>query len=173
MRAACRFILLTVVTIAFAGCAVGDSANDAIGEARRQATGPQQPGAWPFRPVRMRIHPLTQLSRDAETGQPLIDLYVECRDSFGHTTKALGKLRFSLHSGTDPEDLNIRNHLQTWTQDITDLEQNFDHYEWVTRLYRFNLMLPPGQQSRQHLIMKATLHTPEGELLSTTHILAR
>jgi hypothetical protein len=89
---------------------------------------------WPFRPVAMRIHPLTRLAADSKSGVPIIEARIELRDADGQVTRGVGKVRIALR-------LNRSNQVaQFWEFNLFDLDSNRDSYDSVTRTYR--LVLP-------------------------------
>ncbi|MFG0252326.1 MAG: hypothetical protein ACF8NJ_05565 [Phycisphaerales bacterium JB038] len=136
-------LLMLVLLGSLLGCAPSGEPAVAVG-AEEVLESPTLRGSnWPFQPTRLRIHPLTRIGSDTDetTGQVeyFIDLQVDLIDQFGHSTKGLGELRFELLSGGEAERSQ---RLEVWRIDITDLEVNTLHYDWVTRMYRFNLTLP-------------------------------
>ena len=105
---------------------------------------PGQPGkaedsadaVWPFWPERMRLHPLTRLTSDAQLGRPIIECRVEFQDIDGQTTKATGQVRFELvEGGSDDATAAPR---RSWPeQDLRDLKTNRLRFDDVTRTYLF------------------------------------
>ena len=124
---------------------------------------------WPFRPASVRIHPLTNVKWDADAGENVIEVYLEMLDRFGHTTKGVGRIRFELYSGVTANDLPGGVPLKTWRVNINGEEENLQHYDWVMRLYNFNLSLPGAavMQEDQYLL-QVTINMPTGELLKAT-----
>jgi len=84
----------------------------------------------------MRIHPLTRLVTDADSGRTFIEARIEFFDRETHTTKGCGQLRIDLYdlSGVAP-----RGPLATWEMDLSDPATNRKRYDDVTRTYLFTL----------------------------------
>lgn len=109
------------------------------------AAGPRPEAAparqdWPYWPRRMRIHPLTQLATDRDTGHLLIEARIEFLDVHGHTSKGVGLVLIDLHDAgrarqTEP--------LETWALNLADASVNRDHYDDLTRTYLFRLEFDP------------------------------
>ncbi len=166
-------LLALTLPLLLAGCAPSGEPTVEEG-AEALLGGPALRGSnWPFQPTRLRIHPLTRIGSDtdAATGQVeyFIDLQIDLVDQFGHSTKGVGELRFELLSGGEAERSE---RLEVWRIDITDLAANTMHYDWVTRMYRFNLTLPP-QRLAQHrrFRLQAFMQLPNGNRLQHEAVL--
>src|SRR5205809_166521 len=63
------------------------------------ATAPPPAPAPPLAPERLRIHPLTRVTTEATPDGPQqqIVCHLELKDRFGHSVKALGRLRVELY----------------------------------------------------------------------------
>ncbi len=83
----------------------------------------------PFAPHAIRIHPLTQISRDAR-GEPVISLHLELLDAWGDGVKGVGTLTV-LVSGAGQG--------RRWDVDLLDLTTNAAAYDPATRTYRLQL----------------------------------
>jgi hypothetical protein len=92
---------------------------------------------WPFWPTSLRVHPLTRLTRDAKTGDRVLEVRFEFVDRYGHTTKALGKMRVDLYDADAPSSVEI---LQ-WNVDLQNLHDNLTYYDEVTRTYLLRIVL--------------------------------
>ena len=105
---------------------------------------------WPFWPVNMRLHPLTRLTRDEQTGQPIVECRLEFQDSDNQTSKAVGQLALQIYADSTTPTGSAA--LETWNQDLRDLQVNRRQYDDVTRTYLFRLQttqpLPPGCELR-------------------------
>ncbi|HLO40716.1 MAG TPA: hypothetical protein VK176_06815 [Phycisphaerales bacterium] len=126
----------------------------------------------PFDPVSMRIHPLTHLQRaqdvagaatdrkpEAQSG-PRINCFVEFKDQWGDTCKALGILQVQLYRpaaepGQERQDAK-------WDADLTDLARNADWFDPVTRAYRLQLQVPDwlGDPGKDGQIKLRVIFTP-------------
>lgn len=101
----------------------------------------------PFAPERLRVHPLTSLSRD-DANQRIITLYVELFDAWGESVKAVGLLTAEVGEVDPP--------LQ-WNVDLFDMEINGPAYDPHTRTYRFVLGQLPDwvvAGSRLHVMLQ-------------------
>lgn len=103
-----------------------------------------------FVPDRLRISPLTRITRD-ESGAPIIALHFELRDSFGHVIKCLGIAQVDLFRG-DPESdpsLGLQQPLQSWQVDLRDPAENAAAFDdVVTHAYVLHLASLPPQIAR-------------------------
>lgn len=132
--------VLALVTVAASGCGgSGPSVgSDRWPDASASAVDRDDNVEWPFWPRRMRIHPLSQIVTDRDSGQLLIEARVEFEDGDGQTAKAVGQVLLDLHGvrrGGDP--------VATWTVDLADLEVNRSHYDDLTRTYLVRLEIEP------------------------------
>lgn len=105
---------------------------------------------WPFWPVGMRLHPLTRLAIDPVSGEQVIECRVEFQDIDGLTSKAVGQLTLQVYP--DGVTATGTGALETWNQDLRDLQLNHRQYDDVTRTYLFRLQtaqpLPIGCELR-------------------------
>ncbi len=83
----------------------------------------------PFAPERLRVHPLTSLSRD-DADQRVITLHVEMLDHWEDSVKAVGLLTAEVIEG---------NLIRQWSVNLFDMEINGPGYDPHTRTYRFVL----------------------------------
>jgi hypothetical protein len=97
---------------------------------------------WPFWPIRMRLHPLSMITDDPETGRPIVEARIELVDEFGHTTKGVGQVRFELYD-VDPREAAVPP-LEEWNVDIRAAEPNAAHYDPITQTYLFRLQFDAG-----------------------------
>ena len=88
----------------------------------------------PLSATELRVHPLTRfVQREGDAGRAL-DLHFELLDTWGHSTKALGRIEVTLNLPGDRAEPLLR-----WTVDLTDPNENAEPYDKVTRAYRFLL----------------------------------
>lgn len=116
--------------------------------------GPRNGDADALLPERMRIHPLTRVTRDPE-GEPQLALHLELKDRYGHNIKALGYLRVELSGAgqdaaaagdpTGGADDDARPRSVYWEIDLRDPERNALMYDdLISRTYLIHLGgLPP------------------------------
>lgn len=116
-----------------------DLVSDATSMPTAQLTAPSSV-SWPYWPRRMRIHPLSQLATDRDTGQLVIETRIEFLDRHGHTCKAVGQVLIDLHETGGARN---REPLETWVLDLGDASVNRDHYDELTRTYLFRLDFDP------------------------------
>jgi hypothetical protein len=98
--------------------------------------------AWPFRPVEMRIHPLTRMATEREGSASAIEARIEFLDADRHTTRALGKLTLSLHRGPGRGEASL---IDVWVTDLNDLSENAMRFDDVTRTYLLPLQVDPNE----------------------------
>jgi hypothetical protein len=124
----------------------GSGASPAPGNSAK----PVRSANWPFWPTNMRVHPLTRLVNDPQTSQQIIECRIEFQDSDGQTAKAVGQL--TLQAYPDAATPTGSGAMQTWNQDLRDLQVNRRQYDDVTRTYLFRLQttqpLPAGCEIR-------------------------
>jgi hypothetical protein len=122
---------------------------------KRGAKSPDGKAAWPFWPAHMRLHPLTRLTGDTQTGEQIIECRIEFEDPDHQTCRAVGQLTLQLYPDSAAAT-GSRNALQTWNQDLRDLELNRRQYDDVTRTYLFRLQLtqppPAGSELRAYFL---------------------
>jgi hypothetical protein len=93
----------------------------------------------PFTPVRLDVHPLTRVMRDASTGARSIEAHVELFDAYNQPVKALGTFVFELYEEGVGEG-GGRTQIQRWKVDKTlDPAQNARAFDRVTRTYSIRL----------------------------------
>ncbi len=128
-------------------------------------------GAHPFDPASMRIHPLTHMQRaeDVAAGSqsegkaataPRINCFVEFKDRWGDTCKALGTLEVQLYRPSNEPGQERQD--AKWDADLTDLQKNADWFDPVTRAYRLQLEVPDwlGDPSKNGQIKLRVVYTP-------------
>jgi hypothetical protein len=121
-----------------------------------------EPVAWPFRPVEMRIHPLTRLATD-EDEAVYLEVRIEFRDADGHTTRGLGELIVALHTGGLGNAL-----IDSWRQDLTDLSVNAQRFDDVTRTYLLRLRVDPANMPVRPEL-RAVYHAADGRVLTAEY----
>lgn len=97
---------------------------------------------WPYWPTRMRVHPATRVIRDADTGLIVIEARIEFFDMDDQTARGLGQLTLQLFDGAQPP--SAFQPIETWNQDLRDLEVNRRQFDDVTRTYLFRLEMSPA-----------------------------
>ncbi|MBL8964729.1 MAG: hypothetical protein KF787_13730 [Phycisphaeraceae bacterium] len=126
----------------------------------------------PFDPASMRVHPLTHMQRTQDVAgavlgsdgksPPLerINVFVEFKDRWGDTCKALGLLQVQLYRSSS--EAGQERQEATWDADLSDLEKNADWFDPVTRAYRLQLQVPGwlGDLSGQSSLKLRVVFTP-------------
>jgi len=103
-------------------------------------------------PARLRVHPLTRLSREARADSPQdpnpvwqIALHAELRDSFGQVVKGLGRLRVELYRPTSSTSGGPESQDSVWNVDLRDPGENAKVFDdLVTRTYTVYLASLPA-----------------------------
>ncbi len=108
--------------------------------------------AWPFRPVAMRIHPLTRFVEPDEFG-PVIEVHLEFSDIDGYDTRAVGEvlLRLTARGSAEIEPLE-------WTIDLDNLALNTRHYRAVTRTYEIPVSVRWPEPPRGSSVVLEVIH---------------
>jgi len=125
------------------------------------------PSDDPFTPTELRIHPLTRLSVQPQTGMPHIDAHIELRDAAGDPVKSLGELTLVLFRGERVGQ--SQRQAVSWSVDefgtVAGNARAFDH---VTRTYRFRLEgLPSDLDPNEGLALEARLRVGDAPELSS------
>lgn len=126
----------------------------------------------PFDPVSVRVHPLTHLQRAQDVAggssgsgakappQQRINVFVEFKDRWGDTCKAVGLLQAQLYRSSSEAGQERQD--ATWDADLSDLEKNADWFDPVTRAYRLQLQVPDwlGELSGSSPLKLRVVFTP-------------
>jgi len=91
-------------------------------------------------PQKIEVHPFTRIGLLSQRGDIHgIDLCVRAVDSYGDATKAFGKFRFELYqfkpASPDPKG----SLLAVWNENVEALKENRQHWDNISRTYRFKL----------------------------------
>ncbi len=93
-----------------------------------------------FAPATVRLYPLTHLQRD-EDGRGRLIAYVEVKDRWGDSIKALGSLQMQLYRPMRDGSL-VRE--SVWDIDLRSEDVNVALFDPVARAYRVQLVGLPG-----------------------------
>lgn len=123
----------------------------------------------PFRPVQLRIHPLTRLIPASEDHPPAIETHIELLDRWGHPVKALGELRLELRFDADAAPA------RRWKVDLRNPEVNAaERYDVSTRTYRLRLVdAPESLTPESRATIRAAFRTLDDRTLTDTFRLDR
>jgi hypothetical protein len=149
-----------------AGCAAVPPAQPPLDRwtepAMEEPAGAQSAGdtaAWPYWPQRMRVHPLSQLVTDRDSGRLLIEARLEFLDAEGHSAKAVGQVLIDLLSRDDPSAP-----IASWSRDLADRAANRDHFDDLTRTYLFRLEFDAAALPREPRL-QAYYRSSQGRVL--------
>ena len=135
MQGTVRIIAAVCVVLQITGCEAGTTA--VISPEQSPAAIEQDVrNFWPYWPAEMRIHPLTRLVIDTDTGETVIEVRIELLDIDGYTTRGCGQLRIDLHDALSGAPGQA---MRTWELDLRDPAVNRNRYDDVTRTYMFPL----------------------------------
>jgi hypothetical protein len=115
-----------------------------------------QAGAWPFWPTSVRFLALSRSISSAAAGGKSLELFIECLDVDGHSTKALGYLVVELNC---PSAVPTSRRMSI---DLTDAVGNRSRWDEVTDSYRIDIPAPfdtppePGVEFDCRVILFAT-----------------
>jgi hypothetical protein len=133
-----------------------------------------------FRPMSIRIHPLTREVRpdtqDAIVQTIELDVHVELFDAWGHPTKALGTLQFELVQGSRTglhASGSLEENVSRATINMLDPEINsVKYYDSATRTYRMYLEAP-RRFSNAPITLTAVYISPGGRRLEDRYTIDR
>lgn len=113
-----------------------------------------------FRPVAMRVFPLTRVLPGVSGGEPSVELHIELRDQWGDTTKGVGDLTVQLFRAGLGGAPGARE--RAWSMSLTDLDRNAQWFDPTTRTYRIELASAPrwiAEPGAVPGVLRATLVT--------------
>jgi len=118
-----------------------------------------------FPPVRLKVHPLSRISREGASGDLRIEAHVELIDEWEHLSKGLGEFRFEIET-LDHSPVRLLDGSQlVWRIKAFDPASASAPFDPITRTYRFVLTeLAPGFPG-ESAILKATFSRPDGSRL--------
>lgn len=164
MKYIARIILFSAVAAAIIGC------DESLlkGGMTSGAADSQPTPEWPFAPVAMRVHPFTQIAVDDQTGEPMLEARIELLDQLGDVTKGVGRLRFELLTASDRASASqaAEHRIEKWEVSMVTLGENRQHYDHITRTYRFKLKLTQPPEAGTPLRLVAQFTKPTGKRLS-------
>ena len=115
-----------------------------------------------FRPVKVVVHPSfthIQAKGKKEDKPGKIVAFVSLKDQFGDPLKALGRFRFELFryqaAMSDPRGQRFAvDGIQEF--DLTEVNENQQHWDGTTRNYRFGLKLPGLPAAARRIVVQVT-----------------
>ncbi len=120
-----------------AGCAPTNAALRKIADSEQiQLGSPERAGDWPYWPQSLRFLTLSRSIPSTAIGGRSLELYVECLDADGHTTKASGHLVLELTCPTaEPNTRRL-------TINLSEAKTNRERWDEVTSSYRLDVPTP-------------------------------
>ena len=118
--------------------------------------------AWTYGPEAIRVHPLSRVKFDPETGEPHVEARIEMLDRDGFSTRGMGSLVLLL-SGSPGAGAHSE---VRWECDLSDPESNGTHFDCVTRTYQARLDLEQAADLPLEPRLRAVLTLPSGQTLS-------
>jgi hypothetical protein len=140
-RSRCAILCLAALPFLSGGCTVFSGAtNDGS---------PGTGSAHPFAPATLRIHPLTQIDTDARAAdgtpdpRPRLVVFMELKDRFGDTVKALGTFHAELIRPGEGALPAMEQPVMEWDEaSFASPEANSGRFDPATRMYRIQLTGP-------------------------------
>lgn len=120
-----------------------------------------------FGPRSVEVHPLTRIVRDPETGAASIEVHLELLDQWGGSVRGFVRGAVSLYREAGPAE--GASQLKRWNIDLTNLEENVEGYDRVTRTYRMRLVGVPSEADRSgQLELQVVLTTLDDRRLTAS-----
>ncbi len=99
-------------------------------------------------------------------GEPdSLEVFIETQDAGGDGTKTLGVFQFELHTRRYASGDRLGERVAYWRVELNDPETVDDHWDHLSRFYRFELALPEMSLRPGEYILTAQLEAPSGERL--------
>ena len=124
----------------------------------------QAGSTWIYGPQAIRVHPLSRVKFDPETGEPHVEARIEMIDRDGFSTRGSGQLVLML-SGSPSSGAHSE---VRWECDLSDPKSNGTHFDCVTRTYQARLELEQASDVPLEPHLRAVLTLPDGRALSDT-----
>jgi hypothetical protein len=160
-----RWLAVVLAATVATGCKPDEASSPSPAALRTPDEGAS--ARWPFWPETMRLHPLTRLVLDVDSGDAVIESRIEFLDREEDTTKGWGRLRIDLHDESDGPNETAR---AEWNLDLRDPGVNRQYFDDVTRTYLFRLELAPGQLPEQPVLRAYFLAANGAELKSSLRV---
>jgi len=90
-------------------------------------------------------------------------------DAYGDQTKAIGRFRFELYQSRKASADPRGTRLGLWEVDLSSKEAHDQHWEWVSRTYRFRLLWTGQQVKPGKYILDVTYISPWGQRITGTY----
>ena len=132
-------------------------------DSARSMTEPRAAG-WQYGPQAIRVHPLSRVKFDPETGEPHVEARIEMIDRDGFSTRGSGQLVLTL-SGSPSAGAHSE---VRWECDLTDPKSNGTHFDCVTRTYQARLELDQASDVPLEPHLRAMFTLPDGRALTDT-----
>ena len=134
-------------------------------------------GVGPFvdlvMPRTIEIQSFTRAADLEGRGEPdSLEVFVETQDGFGDGTKTLGVFQFELHTRRYASADKLGERVGYWRVELNQAENNHDHWDHLSRFYRFELALPAEALRPGEYVLTASLEAPSGDRLFDEYPLA-
>ena len=125
-------------------------------------------------PRAIEIQTFTRAADLAGRGEPdTLEVFVEAQDGVGDGTKTLGVFQFELHTRRYASGDKIGDRVGYWRVELNDPETSGEHWDHISRFYRFELALPEISTLRAgEYILTASLESPSGDRLFDDYTLS-
>lgn len=161
-RASVGLIGLCLISTALVGCmdAKGAPSPSPVRPVLKDADG--EPMMWQPYPAYIRIFPSTRFLRERDKN--LLEARVEVLDGMGDAFKSSGRFRFELFAFPEGQS-QVGALLYAWTVRLETREHQLEHYDPITRGYRFQLKLDNLEASAKRTLLKVRFSPPGQPIL--------
>lgn len=123
-----------------------------------------------LQPRQIDVLPFTKpTSFDDDIVPDGIEVVIRPLDEFGDQTKAVGVFRFELYVAKKASSDARGPRVGIWEQDLTSRSAQADHWDRITRTYRFRLMWTGESPRPGKYILEVTYLPPTGPRISTLY----
>jgi len=131
--------------LVLAGCQFKGAGVDAAGGAAGEV--------WRPRAESLRVYPSTRFVEQG--GQTLLEARIELLDQMGDAIKSAGTARFDLFA-SDESGRALGQRLYEWRIALDTLQDQRNHFDSVTRTYRFRLRLDTEAPTEEPTVLRVT-----------------
>ena len=122
-------------------------------------------------PQKIEIMPFTKLrSWDDDQLPDGIEVVLRPLDAFDDQTKAIGTFRFELHLFRKASSDSRGTRIGFWEVDITNKKAQMQHWDPITRTYRFRLQWDGPAPLPDKYVLQATYISPAAKRITDLHI---
>jgi hypothetical protein len=121
-------------------------------------------------PRTIEILPFTKpASFDDDAIPDGIEAVIRPLDAFGDQTKAVGRFRFELYAFKPASSDHRGDRLGMWEVDLSDRAAQTDHWDRITRTYRFHLLWTGRPPRPGKYIIEVTYLPPIGQRIASQY----